>query len=738
MTSTTSIMILVRNWAFSLLILSCFLDVAFAGNIIEGPINTTVELNRVAILKCYVNKTTGDEVHWFIDGQLLFVERTIQQFAISPNDESRFSVRGSSDYEYHLEIRRVTLSDARLYTCKLQSSSAGSKSVEQSGYLTIHRAPSQIYPDCMANGINSAPYTFEAGTEVTFECKCKRAIPDVTLKWMADDGDNGVEYRESLLDDSSAVEVKRYFRLNLTIEDHGRVFSCESGYSSSILGNHTGLCNIGPLEILHPPKSIGIISHEYAVMGLPYLITCNATRGNPHTSTFEWTLDPDIPKDRLYESLNVLGIRSIVKSDNEVNVTCSATNGVGDAINSESITLCVVPPPPALGPTEPTAPSDGDTVIVPFNIVYILIILLAGLVFLLLLVWIVLYILIRRRRRNKESWVSDDDGGGGIILRSRLPSWMQDDLSVKSYRSDPGVAVYLPDLEFDHLKAGSSHDMGPGIESADNPESPRYFDHRFSNPYMRYIPNAVAIDAMSDTSSGYSPVVLPRQHSFRDDRRRPAQRLTRVPLSRRQTVATTDESSRRLGVKKTHTWLDGYNDNVENSQIPTTGGESHAPDSVEIHQRKQGSPAIRYKKHTRQSSGGGVPGLQVSLTTPSNSPRASPSSSPYRNGKHRVSFYRNRSLPDPMHDDATTSQNGDFEGPNGEPTEGSSRENSATNPDTLAPNSSSFRFRLYSDESGVMEDDEEGNHGNDDDDDVFVVVDSNRKKGNDSEQNEVP
>lgn len=605
------------------LIFSIVIGLAIGGKIEKGPSDLTVGLDEVAVFKCHVNKTDDEEVHWLIDGDVIFVEREIVPYAVSPADENRFSVIGPTEDDYDLQINRVAISDAKRYTCKIQPKGFGGNTTEKSAYLDVHRAPRRTDPDCTANNRPSL-VDFEVGSEVVFACRSFHGNPDVVLTWINSEDDSVID---SILDNSSAVYLTRYFMQNLSIEDSGKIFTCQSLYESEVIGNQSGSCDIGPLNILYSPDSISIDSNDVAQNDKPLVLTCNARGGNPDSKTYEWSVYPEIPEERMYINLNTFSIRRINESDDGLVVTCSATNGIGGKLYTNR-TIRVVDQPTT---TPQTTTEDPKKSIFVKSIAFILIFILAGLIFLLGIVCTILYLLLVRKRRLRNKNVVEIVHPQDPRLTNR---WIDayETGSIKSFHSEPGYSIYERhggcDVELKALKTGryKSQDnvyKTPLIlgESATSKMSPAFHRRRGFN-YPLHLDGA---SSSADNASSHI-YYTPGSPSYL------------VKDSPKSSSDSEPEYFPHYNYPSDHRGRLGYHDFDEPDgnrhlakQLVRTGSE-RAPsryryqESPNLSRRMSGdSPVVRYK-HRRQGSGGGA--LQQVLYP--HSPLLTPPSSPAR------------------------------------------------------------------------------------------------------------
>ncbi|XP_072018741.1 uncharacterized protein [Amphiura filiformis] len=467
-------MIVLWNIVFVLVGTTIFVK---GGEIIEAPANMSVALNGIATLRCVVIKDGNEEVHWIKDDDLLlFVDRTIVPGAIA--DGYRYSVVGQGN-EYNLKITQVVGSDDGKYTCKVQSATIGGTTVSRSSNLIVHRPPTAKNPSCT---VDTNTDNYQAGTTVQFQCNSERGYPDVNLKWRDQNG-----AVDAFIDTSRQGFFTLYFNRFLTPSDNRRLLTCTSSYSSSFVGNQTGSCDIGPLNVQYPPTDIGIEGLVYNIdnignvdFGKALLLTCNGTGGNPPLLTYSWTITPPIAEDRLKISSHLLIMNKIEKEDQDRVIQCSATNGIG-TIFSPNITINVTNIPTTKEPTTIITTEPATTVKVippptmPFSTVYIIIVILVALVILLATVCLVLFLVNRKKKdvliqHMPVSVASSDvsrcqNYGRQCSTNTFLDAYSHEDAcSLKGGKcSRPGTPVMdrkIPDVELEALSSAQlrAHD----------------------------------------------------------------------------------------------------------------------------------------------------------------------------------------------------------------------------------------------------------------------------------------
>ncbi len=376
-----------------------------AGAIIEAPANVSVAVNGQATLRCTVSKGANEEVHWILDDTLtLFRERTIVPNVIG--DGYRFSVIGTGN-EYSLQITDINAQDARRYTCKVQPTIVNTGDpVSRSAYLVVHRPPTAMNPECVVRP-DSHPH--RAGDTVQIQCNSERGYPDVNLNWKDQNG-----LVDASIDTSRQGFFTLYFTKTLTPSDDGRHLTCSSTYSSSFVGNQTGDCEVGPLQVQYPPTHVGMkgkvgIDHDTgdADFGNNVLLSCNGTGGNPAFLTYEWKIMPPMDPKRYRIASHVLNIFSIAKEDQDRVIQCSASNEIG-TITTGNITINVTNIPTTKEPTTIITTEPPTTIKVippptmPFSTTYIIIVILVALVILLATVCLVLFLVNRKKHDDSN------------------------------------------------------------------------------------------------------------------------------------------------------------------------------------------------------------------------------------------------------------------------------------------------------------------------------------------------
>ncbi|XP_017106061.2 nephrin isoform X7 [Drosophila bipectinata] len=240
------------------------------------------------------------------------------------NDKRINSVIRSADKSVSAEITVLAnVSDNQAqYRCEA-SNSATEIPLFQSTTLSVHFAPETVK-------IRIEPEELRPGMEATIICDSSSSNPPAKLSWWKDgipiEGINNTSKPGLWGGTVSTLE----FRVNITQEMNGQVYTCQSANEALQRSVHEAVT----LDVLYRPKFVPPPSSTAVGVEGESLQVSLQTRANPTTVTYKWTKDGiAIPQDgehRIFADGGSLNFTRLHRDDAGI-YSCTASNSQGKA-----------------------------------------------------------------------------------------------------------------------------------------------------------------------------------------------------------------------------------------------------------------------------------------------------------------------------------------------------------------------------------------------------------------------
>ncbi|KMY92349.1 nephrin isoform X3 [Drosophila simulans] len=240
------------------------------------------------------------------------------------NDKRINSVIRAADKSVSAEITILAnVSDNQAqYRCEA-SNSATEIPLFQSTTLSVHFAPETVK-------IRIEPEELRPGMEATIICDSSSSNPPAKLSWWKDgipiEGINNTSKPGLWGGTVSTLE----FRVNVTQEMNGQVYTCQSANEALQRSAHEAVS----LDVLYRPKFVPPPSSTAVGVEGESLQVSLQTRANPTPVTYKWTKDgTTIPQDgdhRIFADGGSLNFTRLHRDDAGI-YSCSASNSQGGA-----------------------------------------------------------------------------------------------------------------------------------------------------------------------------------------------------------------------------------------------------------------------------------------------------------------------------------------------------------------------------------------------------------------------
>ncbi|XP_067679249.1 nephrin-like isoform X2 [Haliotis asinina] len=240
----------------------------------EVPKNTSVIQGQSALLRCVVRDKQGS-IQWTKDGFALGFDRSIPGF-------SRYSVVGSSQEEFNLNIVNTQLDDDAEYRCQVLPAQ-NNPPIQAFAHLTVLVPPSMPEIEGYSNGsVVEVPQTQSL---LSLTCKAANGRPPATISWYRNGVKvtNNVEYstQSSTGDKRSTAISIIHIRLTQRRDENNAIYTCQATNTAISGSPLTTVVQISILEPPGAPEISGYTDNQVVRTNDTLQLTCTSRGGNP-------------------------------------------------------------------------------------------------------------------------------------------------------------------------------------------------------------------------------------------------------------------------------------------------------------------------------------------------------------------------------------------------------------------------------------------------------------------------